>query len=218
MVRYIWIGILSLSFCFNFKVFAQKSCYGTIKIKNSKQSFISPQEVSVRDYYYFSIMVKQEYGENSEQYKSLIPDTAKFRAWYGFPFFFQTSSTRKSIKQYARFPMIAISYKQAMFFCLWLENTYAKSNESYIEKYSLPTQIDYEIIFNQAKITKKKALSPLQQKGCKCVLGLTDNVAEYTQDGMVVEGGENSELKFATVENYENPVGFRIKATVVSKK
>ena len=35
---------------------------------------------------------------------------------------------------------------------------------------------------------------------------------------MVVEGGENTVLKFVTAEECETPIGFRLKATVISKK
>jgi len=38
------------------------------------------------------------------------------------------------------------------------------------------------------------------------------------QDGMVVEGGESSVLKFVEANDCENPIGFRIKLTIVSKK
>ena len=70
----------------------------------------------------------------------------------------------------------------------------------------------------KAKITQRKALSLLQRKKGNHIFGLTDNVAEYTQDRMIVEGGENTYLKFVEAKDYENPVGFRIKATIVSKK
>jgi len=56
---------------------------------------------------------------------------------------------------------------------------------------------------------------------CSCgnyISGLTDNVAEYTQEGMIVEGGENTVLKFVREEDSENPIGFRCKLTVTSKK
>jgi hypothetical protein len=82
---------LSVSFCFNFKlIFAQKffrttNVYCVALEKNSSSSILSIEE-NVQEYAFMLGMIKQEYGENSEQYKFMIPYTAKFRAWYGFPF------------------------------------------------------------------------------------------------------------------------------------
>jgi len=56
------------------------------------------------------------------------------------------------------------------------------------------------------------------KRGDNRIYGLTDNVAEYTQDGMVVAGGENTVLKFIEAKDSETPIGFRLKLTVVSKK
>ena len=223
MVQYIWIGILSLNFCFNFDdVFAQKPYYGHyIKIGKSKnKSFLSIKEICIQDYRLFVEITKRKYGDTSEQYKFLIPDTAKFRALYGFPFFLpagysKNKETDDLLMMHWEFPMVAISYEQALAYCQWESEAWKQSK--YVWQYSLPTQSNYESVLKKAKITKNKALSPFQRKGYNYVWGLTDNVAEYTQDGMVVEGGENTVLKFVEAKDCENPIGFRIKATKISK-
>ena len=235
--RYIWIGALSLSFCFSCgHVFAQKSqkeksCgvifrkyLSPIEIEKNKQAYIYSEEISIHDYHVFWGMKRQEYGADSEQYKSLIPDTVKFETWYGFPFYEwgkmknDCKAWKSSVKRQFTFPMVAISYEQALAFCQWYGDEYNKYSKLDSTQFSLPTQADYEAILSKAKITQRKALSPLQYKKGKRVFGLTDNVAEYTQDGTIVEGGENTTLKFVSVENCENPIGFRYKAMVVSKK
>ena len=164
-------------------------------------------------------MVMQEQGEDSEQYKFLIPDTVKFNAWYGFPFSFLIGSSIKTVKLQETLPMVAISYEQAMAYCQWIETAiFNKHDSTRIWQCSLPTKADYEMVFKKAKITQRESLSSLQRRKCNRALGLTDNVAEYTQDGMVVEGGESIELKFVKTEECENPIGFRCKVIIVSKK
>jgi len=245
MARYIWIGILSISFCCG-HVFAQKTPLRCIKVKDGKQSFfITKYEVPIQDYRLFVEIIRYNHGEDSEQYKSAIPDTAKFRELYGFSFFLPAShylhkkgdkideASEDLLIKHWTFPMVAISYEQAMAYCQWEENGANKRDKSYIWQYNLLTKADYEMLLNKARITQRKALSPLHRKGSLIlgltnsdilpkknnqILGLTDNVAEYMQDGMVVEGGENTVLKFVEAKDSENPIGFRVKATVVSKK
>ena len=249
--KYIWIGLLSISFCCG-HIFAQKPpsrYYGSID--KNKKVFLSKEEVSIQDYYDILGVLKQEYGEDSELYRFLIPDTAKFRELYGFPFFYMKKGVHyKSIEsnfireQQRILPMVAISYEQVKVCCQLIEEGLnmrdsirnKSRTKSYTWQCSLPEKADYEMALNskKAEITQKAALSPLQVKYTKrryainsyiikphygnSISGLTDNIAEYMQDGMVVEGGKNTTLKFVEEKDCENPIGFRIKLTVVSKK
>ena len=231
-IRYIWIGVLSISFCCG-HVFAQKTPFRCVKVKEDKQSLIlTMEEVRIGDYRNFMGSLKYRYGEDSEQYKFSLPDTAKFTALYGFSFFLplgypkkEDSTANELLLKHSTFPMVAISYEQAMAFCQWEEGNANQRDKSYNWQYSLPSKADYEMAFKNAKITQRKPLSVLlswykkERKGNRNrVFGLTDNVAEYMQDGTIVAGGENSELKFIDAKNDENSIGFRYKATVVSKK
>ncbi|MDR1201018.1 MAG: hypothetical protein LBL58_05215 [Tannerellaceae bacterium] len=242
MKRYIWIGILNISFCFG-HIFAQKlSSAFYIDIEKNKKSFFSKGEISLQDYYDILTALKKEYGEDSEQYKFLIPDTSKFMELYGFPFFYRNAKLYHKIvdsieELQGEFPMVAISYEQARACCQWIETKLNQHDKSYIWQCSLPEKADYEMALKKAKITQTEYLSPLQIKRSKhcrkekdgtfCIVrrrygnfvfGLTDNVAEYLQDGTIVEGGENATLKFAEAKDVENPIGFRFKLTVISKK
>ena len=244
-VRYLWIGLLSISLSFG-HIFAQKPpsrFYGSID-KNEKV-FLSKEEINILYYYDVLGILKQDYGEDSELYQFLIPDTAKFKELYGFPFFYVKNGVRYSaieskfimfIREQQRiFPMVAISYEQAKAVCQWLEDGLnGMPKGKYIWQVSLPKKADYEMALNskKAKTTQKQSISPLQVKYTKRLIksyvtkvhygdsisGLTDNIAEYTQDGMVVEGGKNTTLKFVEEKDCANPIGFRIKLTVVSKK
>jgi len=238
MERYIWIGILNISFCFG-HVFAQKpptSFYADMD--GNKKLFLYREEVSIENYHDALRFLKREYGEDSEQYKFLIPDTAKFMKLYGFPFFFTKDHCDSIKKLHQTLPIIAISYEQAMAYCQWVEFMLNKRpKDKYTWQCSLPEKADYEIALKKATITQKESLSPLQVKcnkscrkiknGTMCVVkchcgksifGLTDNVAEYTQNGMIVEGGENTVLKFTEAKDSENPIGFRIKLTAAFSK
>jgi hypothetical protein len=233
---------LNISFCFG-HIFAQKlptAFY--IDIEKNKKSFLSKGEISFQDYYDVLTSLKQEYGEDSEQYKFLIPDTAKFMELYGFPFFYMNTrlyhkTVDSIIEQQGEFPMVAISYEQAAACCQWMGIMVSQHDKSYTWQCSLPEKADYEMALKKAKITQTEYLSPLQIKrnkhcrkikdGTFCIVrrryanfifGLTDNVAEYMQDGMVVEGGENTMLKFVEAKDVEKPIGFRCKFTVISKK
>jgi hypothetical protein len=237
MGRYLWIGILTISFCFS-TVFAQKPPTAYLDVEGTKMSFFAKEEVSIEDYHLVLVFLKQEYGEDSEQYTFLIPDTAKFRAFYGFPFFYTGGSSIDSLRKlHQTLPMIAISYEQATTYCQWIEMLLTKRDKSNTWQCSLLEKGDYEKALEKATITQKESLSPLQVKcteSChkikdgtmsiiKCrygnsIYGLTDNVAEYTQSGMIVVGGKNAVLKFVEAKDNENPIGFRCKLTLVSKK
>ena len=232
--------VLTVILAAGFVAFSQKpptSSY--IDVDGNKRSFLSKEEVSIDDYCFFLYMTGQKYGKDSKQYEFLIPDTAKFRLWYGFPFSFFYGSSYETVKLQETLPMVAISYEQAAAYCQWVEfmlNQYPK--HKYTWQCNLPEKADYEKALHskKTKITQKESLSPLQIKcnefcrktkdGTECItncrdgnylFGITDNVAEYTQDGVVIEGGKNTMLKFTDAKNSENPIGFRIKATVVPK-
>jgi hypothetical protein len=113
-------------------------------------------------------------------------------------------------------PMVAISYEQAATYCQWKETIMNSPNRPYVFQYSLPTKAGYEMTIKKAKITQNKTLSPMKSKNC--IFGLTDNVTEYTQDGMIVEGGENTALKFVNTENIDTPIGCRCKSIAIEKK
>lgn len=253
--RCIWSGIFIIIFCFGSNnAFAQRPTCFYVSIDKKAKSFIFKDEVSVDDYQEMLFSIRKEYGENSEQYKSLLPDTAKYKIQYGIPFvdtnnmFAILDYREKNRKPNGKFPMVAISYEQAETYCKWVEIMINKRDSilnkshtnSYIWQCSLPAKADYEKVFKKAKITQKKSLSPLRnQDNCSCheskdknsitcicrskfypnrVFGLTDNVAEYTKDKMILEGGENTELKFVEATNIDDkPIGFRIKATLIQK-
>ncbi|HOF16636.1 MAG TPA: SUMF1/EgtB/PvdO family nonheme iron enzyme [Bacteroidales bacterium] len=235
MKQYILIGILGVGLHFGFAQKHLKEFY--VNIDDDKQSYIHKSEVSIDEYCFFLYMIGEKHGEDTELYKSLIPDTAKFREWYGFSFSFLSTSSQQTVILQRSLPMVAISYEQALSYCQWVEERMNKFSQSYTYQCALPEKADYEKVLKKAKITDNDFLSPLQvqykekkrkRKNEEMTIirpymgnplyGITDNVAEYTQDGMIVGGGASNELKFMEKADKTIPIGFRIKTTKVSKK
>jgi hypothetical protein len=190
-----------------------------VSLENNESSILSVEE-NVHAYIRILEFVESKYGRESEQYKFLIPDTAKFRSFYGFPFFQDENLPSKTLKSHIKklnsIPMVAILYEQAAAYCQWYEIYLSELNHQYEYQLSLPRKEDYEKALKIAKLTRQQPLSTLKSKNH--IMGLIDNVAEYTQDGMVIEGGsQNTALKLTETEKCNNPIGFRYMSKMVLK-
>ncbi|NLE05706.1 MAG: SUMF1/EgtB/PvdO family nonheme iron enzyme [Crenarchaeota archaeon] len=190
-----------------------------VGLENNESSILSVEE-NVHAYIRIMKFVKSKYGKESQQYRSLIPDTAKFRSFYGFSFFQDENVPLKTLKSHIKklnsIPMVAISYEQAVAYCQWYEIFLNELNHQYEYQLSLPTKEDYEKALKIAKITRQQSLSTLKSKNR--IMGLTDNVAEYTRDGVVIEGCcQNTALKLTETEKCDNPIGFRYISKMVLK-
>ena len=196
-----------------------------VYIKVAKHKRICTKEVSVDDYAFFCYIMRQYYGEYSEKYLSIIPDTITFKRVYGYSFPLKGNEARydgESFHQYIQrlmcTPMSIISRQQAEAYCQWMEFGVGKERQSSKWHYSLPAEADYERIVKKAKLTTQHPLELMEKK--KYVLtGITDNVAEYTQGGKIVKGGASKDLTFCDIDdvcNIETPIGFRL--LIVRKK
>ncbi|MDR1793268.1 MAG: SUMF1/EgtB/PvdO family nonheme iron enzyme [Bacteroidales bacterium] len=194
---------------------------GRVLIDKEKKIYLDKTEITVNQWFEYYTDIKSRYSEQTAQYSLSVPDTALFRQIYGFSFFGYLDSTeiptvkkeRKILqKKVATLPMSCFTHRQAMAFCQWLTQKVNKELKSQKKTYqltfSLPTVADYQNAFSRAKITQNVPLSPCV-KGSK-IMGLTDNVSEYSSDfQQIICGVENKTIK--TTSSTAQPIGFRCK-------
>lgn len=227
MKRFIWIGILYLSFVTcataqqhsstNISRDSQRWC--RIGKSNDTVSYLCNQEIRVSDYSFFLYMMEKEYGKNSEKYRSLLPDTASFLSRYHFRFTYMEKCPDYMNRLQESLPMTCITYEQANAYCQWKESV-SKKHHKYALHYSIPSKTDYESALKHAKITQFPPLSTLNQFKCKRTIhGLTDNVPEYLLNGdSTVCCNKKGELSFEPTASNETGIGFRFKVEKIRIK
>lgn len=83
--------------------------------------FVSKYEVSNSQWLSYLLDVKGQFGANSNEYKSALPDTT---VWIP-----SIASTYLRHPAYANYPVVGISYEQALQFCKWNEEKKRKNCE-----------------------------------------------------------------------------------------
>jgi formylglycine-generating enzyme required for sulfatase activity len=213
---YGWILLFGFIFLLNGS-FAQKVPHG-IALDKTKTVFLDKTEIAIADWknYYFDM--QHTYGKNSAEANNALPDTALFRQVYGFSFFPIAGSSKEAVEQIRDMqqtrPMVCVSYQQVLDYCQWradkVNELWRGLNKPYTVAYSLPSKEDYDKAMQHAIVSQNEPLSPTTAKNK--FTGLTDNVAEYTQDKDVYIASGTSAIE--TVNNVSLPAGFRCKATV----
>ena len=227
MKRFIWIGILYLSFMAcataqknsNIRISRDSQRWCRIGKNNDTVSYLCNQEIRVSDYSFFLYMMGKEHGKNSEKYRSLLPDTASFLSRYHFRFTYMESCTYSMNRLQESLPMTCITYEQANAYCGWRESV-SKKYRRYTFHYSIPNKTDYESALKHAKVTRFPPLSNLNLSKCnRKIYGLTDNVPEYLMNGdSAVCGNPKGELSFEPTSPTETGIGFRYKVEKIKIK
>lgn len=148
MIKKITAFVL-LGLCFSFFSFKKKNVNppGTVQI--TEYFFADETEVSNLSWLEFEQWTKVKYGYHSAEHIATLPDTLVWRN--------TESYNEPYVKYYYRhpayrdFPVVGISYEQAIAFCKWRTQTvkefYAiKNKKEYQIEYSLPSKAEWELL------------------------------------------------------------------------
>lgn len=123
---------------------------GTVEIVDN--FFMDEVEVSNKNWREYLEILKRNYGEESELYLQAIPDT---EVWLKNGLLSQPYvDTYLYHPAYEDYPVVGISYEQAIKFCKWRTKAVKKmikENDFYCPKnfmYRLPTQTEWELVAN----------------------------------------------------------------------
>jgi formylglycine-generating enzyme required for sulfatase activity len=149
------LGIVACLFV-SFSAAAQKKTYcppGTVKFLPTETgvkhaTFIDHSPITVIAWLEFLYWNEREYGKESAEYKAVLPDSLVcLQAYQGdwrYP-------------GYRNYPMVGITYEQAVEYCKWRADRVNESlnlrKEKYTVSYSLPTEADLNVAYEQYKIT-----------------------------------------------------------------
>ncbi|MBK9283308.1 MAG: SUMF1/EgtB/PvdO family nonheme iron enzyme [Sphingobacteriaceae bacterium] len=140
--KYIYLSglFLLLSFCFSFTFFKPKKFIppGTVSI--TENFFADEAEISNAAWREFETATKIKYGKFSKEHIAVLPDTLVWRQ--------KNSSNEPYVQYYYRhpayrdYPVVGISYEQALAFCKWRTE---KVKEFYIIRYKKDLKINYRL-------------------------------------------------------------------------
>lgn len=181
-------------------------------IDKSTNKYIEYHEVSIADWKLYQYLTKEEFGDTSAIYLATIPDTSLFRKYYNYRYIYFDSHNKQyqdvrgskfNCNHIEKYPMIGISYEQAIEYCKWQTRTnlFSQNSKTHKIEFFLPTNADIELAKQFAEESYRPPLSEFKKS--KKVCGLDDNVVEYTV--------ENKR------EGFDGAVGFRC-VGIVSEK
>ena len=139
--------IISLAFNkSNFKKFIPP---GTVKINDTL--FADETEVSNLSWLEFEYWTCTKYGKNSSEYKAVVPDTLVWRNKESFNEPYVHNYYRH--KAYRNFPVVGITFEQAVAFCKWrterVKEFYSIAYKKSLKiEYKLPSKEQWEFISN----------------------------------------------------------------------
>ncbi len=137
--------IISLAFNkSNFKKFIPP---GTVKINDTL--YADETEISNLSWLEFEYYTKIKFGINSPEYKSVLPDTLVWRNKESFNEPYVNYYYRHLV--YRDYPVVGISYEQAIAFCKWrserVKEYYCIANKKSLKiEYKLPTKEQWEFL------------------------------------------------------------------------
>lgn len=190
---------------------------GTVQLNSSKigskcGTFIDANEVTVLYWKDYLNWLGKEYGEETSQYKTMLPDSATCSQVY---------SANWEHPSCQNFPIVGISYEQAIAYCKWLTDRVNEmlklKNKKYTVSYTLPTKTDFEEAYKQQKVkTNYKNITGIDwRKEKKGILaGIGDNAQELTIEKMILTGEESDVLFFQPFMESNAFIGFRCIAEI----
>jgi len=145
------IPALAIGACMSFAVQKDKKLIppGTVQI--SETFFADETEVSNMAWMEYESWTKTKFGANSAEHLSTLPDTLVWR---------EKNATNEPYVQhyyrhaaYRNYPVVGISYEQAVAFCKWRtervkESLMLSRKKEYSITYRLPTKEEWELLSN----------------------------------------------------------------------
>jgi len=130
---------------------------GTTKL--SDNLYVDVTEICISDWNEYSFWLKRMYGEDSDEYRSCFPDSTVWRK----SIYEQVAKSYFKHPAYYNFPIVGITYEQAVAYCEWRSiqvnyMLYARQNKleyspkddtigiPQIYKYRLPSKEEWEVI------------------------------------------------------------------------
>ena len=230
------LGLILLLF-FSFSLFSQSQPPGTVRLKPSEAgikhaTFIDEAEITTLSWMEYLYWTKITHGEESAEYKAILPDSLICLEIY--PLYWQYPS-------YRNYPMVGITYEQAIAYCAWrsdrvnesLRLQKNKKKYGYTVTYSLPTETDFAEAYKQQKIkTNHKELTDAVEYRCRyyrknrkiCrpeksgIKYIADNAQEFTAEKTVLTGENAEKLIFESYQSADAMTGFRCVAEIIPIK
>jgi formylglycine-generating enzyme required for sulfatase activity len=148
----ICILIVLLSFSFSIKKTKKFIPPGTVQI--TETFFADETEISNFSWLEYEIAIKTKYGTNSAEHKAILPDTLVWREKNSYNEPYVIYYYRHPA--YRNFPVVGVSYEQAVAYCKWRTEEVKKHYSIIYKKevdieYRLPSKTEWELISNNGK-------------------------------------------------------------------
>jgi formylglycine-generating enzyme required for sulfatase activity len=185
---------------------------GTVQLETNK--YIDQSEISNFAWKEYLLWLKQNYGENSTEFKNALPENDSWKELYRIDF-----SLVAITKQNMNYPVVGVSYKKAVDYCKWRTNRVNEKNKgkSAVE-YRLPTEDEYIEAARSEKKDIEKFFNadlnlfslPTKTKGFYTMF-VSNNVSEMTTiEGKAFGGnGTNGNIALKAYTSPEKWLGFR---------
>lgn len=191
---------------------------GTVKLKlPSGELHVDKTEILNiywAEYVHYQI---KHHGENSDEHKAALPDSAVWSSAYD-------SNWKNASSRFARFPVVGITYEQAIEFCKWRSDRVIEKYEKQV-LYRLPTKeewIEFAQVEKKSNLTNAAdTLVEASKKGK--IVNLHDNVSEMIAEKGIAMGSNwrkqagvdsSDGMPVVSYDAPSNYVGFRCVAEI----
>jgi len=205
------IVLLSLSLAVIVQSFGQgKAPANVVALPNAENTYIQVHEITLGDWNLYLNDIVSRTEVNSPLYQDNLPNDGICKIAY-------KTDNYLSNPDLQNYPIVGITYNQARWYCSWrtdYENRNKKKSNTSIYIYSLPTETDYQNIYDVQKIkTSVKVISEVNTKS-KEITGIADNANEITGNNKIVIGAGSNGLRFENYTETGATFGFRCKIMV----
>ena len=149
------------------------------------------------------------YCKESAKNKTMLPDST----------IIQKSLPEWNHPSFSDYPMIGLSYEQAVEYCAWrtdrVNELLEKNGKNYKVSYSLPSEGDFQEAWKQQKVKTDQKEVTFIKDGNKKLINVADNAQEITSGKTVLTGDISGSLQFQPYQGASSVIGFRCVAVIV---